>query len=551
MFWLHWSRIPLALQPRCRNGFRNSTVVVERRLTGRMPCAPTGKRDVVKLDDNIRRRYSGAGAFLLLLIIVLSGLSPAAAQGPDDWYIPYAPAMLPDFAGDMLAHTNAPRYEMQMQLAVEPTRATLTGTQRVIFTNQETVPLDAVVFRLYPNLESYGGAMGVRDVTVDGVAITPQVDETASVLRLPLMPPLVPGAQIEITMGFEVSVRAGDVRLYGQFSYLDGVLSLPQAYPVLSVFKPGSGWWTTTQQPQGDIAFSPTAFYDVTVTAPTDLILTTSGTEIDTIPTGDGELKHHYVAPLMRDFALMASREFVTLGGAQDGTQITLFYNPGLPGAEMGAHAGLAMAQDALRIFNETFGRYPYAELDIVQTRTSIGGLEYPGLVVLNSASWQADDPLFAFLLVHEIAHQWWYGLVGNDQAQHPWLDEGLAQYAVALYIRAQEGEDAYRAAIESFRTQHATFVAADHPDQLIGDPVTAYPGLAYFYTIYQKAPLFYAALEDAYGSGPLLASLRNYHVAYRYGIATPAELRASLEGTLGVSLEALWFAWVMPGAVG
>jgi aminopeptidase N len=262
-------------------------------------------------------------------------------------------------------------------------------------------------------------------------------------------------------------------------------------------------------------------------------------------------LEHHVVAPLVRDFALMASRDFVTLSGEQDGTRITLYYNPGLPGAGAATRAGLRMALDALRIFNATFGRYPYAELDLVQTRTSIGGMEYPGLVVLDSASWQVDDPLFAFLVVHEIAHQWWYGLVGNDQARFPWLDEALAQYAVALYIRALEGEDAYAAALESFRTQHATFVAGDHPDQLIGEPVTAYEGLAYFYTIYQKAPLFYAALEDAYGSEMVLALLRDYLAAYRYGVATPADLRASFERTLGTSLEALWAEWVMPGAVG
>ena len=75
---------------------------------------------------------------------------------------------------------------------------------------------------------------------------------------------------------------------------------------------------------------------------------------------------------------------------------------------------------------------------------------------------WNHADSFFEFVIVHEAAHQWWYSLVGNDQALHPWMDEGLAQYAVAVYIRAQEGDAAYQAALDSFRAQHEGYCEAN-----------------------------------------------------------------------------------------
>ncbi len=252
----------------------------------------------------------------------------------------------------------------------------------------------------------------------------------------------------------------------------------------------------------------------------------------------------------MRDFMITASDRFVTLNGDQNGVRITLYYDASDPASVTTARSGLQTAQDTLRIFNATFGAYPFSELDIVQTPNGAGGMEYPGLFVLDTAIWNTDAAFFEFLLVHETAHQWWYSLVGSDQARDPWIDEALAQFAVAVYIRAQEGDEAYAAAMESFRAQHASYIV-EHPDQRIGGPVSDYQGLAYFNMVYQKGPLFYAALDDLYGYDTVIAVLRDYFNAYRYRIATPDDLRASFEASLGADLSAVFAEWVAPLPVG
>lgn len=498
-----------------------------------------------------KRLKRGTSLLIAVIGLALGLIAPVArAQHPDDWTAPYVPALLPAYVGEMAAHADAPRYVIELALALTPEEATLTGAQTVRYTNRASVPLESVVFRLYPNLESYGGSMAVPAVRVGEQPVRATLDATLSVLTVPLPAPLEPGASVRLAMDFTATVTAGTVRHYAQYSYLDGVLALPNAYPVLSVCGPGGAWWDETDHPDGDAVFSETAFYTVRLTAPADLIVAASGSEVDLAFNADGTLTHHYVAPLMRDFALFASLDYVGLAGEQDGTRINVYYDPAYPAALDTARAALTITQNAVRVYNATFGRYPFAELDVLQTPTNAGGIEYPGVFVIGVDVWNQADEFFKFVIAHEAAHQWWYSLVGNDQARHPWVDEALAQYSVALYIRDLEGEAAYYAALEAFRAAYEGYHAT-HQDQPLTLPVAAYPGPAYFYMIYQKGPLFYAALDDVFGTERVTGALAELLAAHRYGIVTPPDVLAGLEASLETDLDGLYERWVGPVPVG
>src|SRR5690606_909444 len=173
----------------------------------------------------------------------------------------------------------------------------------------------------------------------------------------------------------------------------------------------------------------------------------------------------------------------------------------------------------------------PYAKLDVVQTPTTAGGIEYPGVFVVGYDAWDQISDRFLFVIVHETAHQWWYSLVGNDQTLDPWMDEALAQFAVALFIGDVEGEAAYHASMDSFEAQYQRYLAlAVNLDKPIGLPVSAYQSNSYFYLVYQKGPLFYRALVEEYGIDAVLAALRDYFAAYQYGIAEPVDMLLSFE---------------------
>lgn len=494
------------------------------------------------------------GLLALAAVLILAGAGvPATAQAPGDEPLArFAPAMLPEFVGDLAAHAHAPHYTIDMALALTPTQAVIDGYQRVRYTNRAPDALDEIVFRLYPNLESYGGKLLVLRVTVDGHTVTPHLDATGTVLRVPLPAPLAPGAATTLALDYELTIWEGRVRLYAQFSYLDGVLALPNAYPVLSVYEPGNGWWDVTDHAQGDAVYSQTAFYEVTITAPEDLVFATSGIEIAQHAGAEGTLVHEYIAPLMRDFAIFASTHYVTLNGEQDGTTIRISYDPARVNAEFNAFVALRVTQEAVKLFNTTFGAYPFAELDVVQTPTRAGGVEYPGLFVVGDRLWDENGDNFLFVIVHETAHQWWYSLVGNDQTLDPWMDEALAQFATALFIRDLEGEASFEAAMEAYLAQYTRFLAlATGLDRPIGLPASAYDATAYYYLVYQKGPLFFGALADTYGLEAVLAALRDYFAAYRYRIAEPADMLASFERSLGADLDDVFAEWVGAFPVG
>jgi hypothetical protein len=486
---------------------------------------------------------------LIAGVIVARGGNATLAQGPrEDWTAPYAPALLPAHVGDMAAFSDAPHYTIDLRLTVGSQAATVSGYQVVTYTNRTTdTPLPDIVFRLYPNLPSYGGTMTVGDVSVDGTPAELRLDATGSVLTVLLPEPLLPGERVTLAMGFAITLTRGESPLYGQFSYVGDVLALPNAYPVLSVYETGAGWWQVTEHPQGDAVYSRTGFYAVTITAPPEQVIVASGSAITTTANADGSVTHHYVAPLVRDFALMASPSYTRITGVQDGVTVNVYYRAQNPADDDAADAALAMTLDTVRIFNAAFGPYPFAELDVVETHNTVGGLEYPGLFVVGSGIWRAGSEYFAFIVTHEAAHQWWYSLVGNDQTRDPWLDEALAQFSVALFIRVQEGEAAYEAALASYRRRYEGY-AAQHPalgDPVIGLPVTAYPGQAYFDFLYQKSPLFFVALADAYGYDTLLRMLQDYFAAYRYREVKPADMLHSFEGTLGADLYPTFTEWI------
>jgi len=485
-----------------------------------------------------------------LLVILLLAVRPTHTYAQDgvDW----TAALLPDHVGDMANFEQAPHYEIELQLDVKRTSATITGQQTVTYTNRTAVKLTEIVFRLYPNLESYGGKMDVAHIQVDGGAASSKLDDTRSIMTVTLPNALEPGQSTTLGMEFSIELQEGCDPLYAQFSYVDGVLALPNAYPVLSVYEESSGgWWKVTEHPQGDAVYSETAFYEVTLTAPEKLVIASSGSEVETVENGDGSRTYHIVAPLMRDFYLAASEKYYVVMGEQDGVTIRMYYYNDQEGASEAAAAGLQMTQDAVRIYNAAFGAYPFSELDVVETPTTAGGIEYPGVFVVAASTWDEELSFFEFLIAHEAAHEWWYSLVGNDQTLDPWMDEALAQYAVAVYIRDLEGAEAYDAALEFYAEQYVAYISNGGEDAVIGLPVSAYNGSQYYYMVYEKGPLFYVALDDLYGYETVIRMLQVYFEEYRYEIAETDDMLASFEATLGQDLDSFFEEWVGAGPVG
>ncbi len=434
----------------------------------------------------------------------------------------------------------APVYHLDWKLSDDLT--SITGRQEVLFTNTEDVPLDRIVFRLYPNL--LGGALEITELTLDGKPAEFVLSDMDSVLTIPLAAPLQPGERAVTGLEYVISVPTESSGNYGVFGLAEGVLALPHLYPILAVYDE-TGWNTEIPPEYGDVVYSDSGFYRVRVDAPQDLVLVTSGVEVGRSDTA-GRSVWEYAAGPVRDFYLAGSPDFVSEERQVDGVRVR---STTLPGLEGGAGNVLDFTESSLLNFAERFGAYPFVELDMVSTPTLALGVEYPGVIAMAQRMYPEDNPQYPLPMLegvtaHEVAHQWFYSLVGNDQIDQPWLDESLAQYVTVLHFGDQYGRlgaAGYRASMQGRWDQ-----VGGEPIP-IGQPVGAYTTAEYSAIVYGRGGLFFEAIADEIGQEAVDQGLLAYVEQNRYGVGTAEELQAAFEAACGCDLASLFEAWVGP----
>ena len=471
---------------------------------------------------------------------------PITTPTPD-----HALALRPEFAADFDLFPDATRYEIE--LTVDPGATTITGHECVYYTNTEDVPLNALYLRLFPNTPGYGGAMTATNILLSGQPVVPAIELDGSALRLSIDPPLEPGAMLDLRLDFTLAVPAdtdqgGVLSLskgYRQFGYYDGVLALPNVYPLVPVYD-DEGWNVELAPNYGDAIYSETALYTVRVTGPAQMTLIASGTCTPPAPNPDGSTTWTCVTGPMRDFNAVLGPDYQVKSRVVEGITVnSLFY----PGHHQGGERALDWATEAVRLFGTLFGPYPFTELDVVETPTHAGGIEYPGLVAINSTYYETISEHKEWVVVHEVGHQWWYSLVGNDQVDEPWLDEALVQYSTLLYYEDRYGAGVAAELLEQvLRQPYEALVESGH-DAPVGLPVAAYSSADYGTVVYRKGPLYFHALRQEVGDETFWGILQTYFARNRYGVATPEKWLAAVEAITGNEHRALYEQWIVEAA--
>ncbi len=419
----------------------------------------------------------------------------------------------------------------------------LEGHEEVRYTNQENEPLDEIYFRLFPNLA--GGAATVSAVQVDGQDVESGYEFQDSALRVSLPAALQPGERVVIQMDFEVEVAQEMGGNYGLFGYFDGVLVLDEFYPVIPVYD-DEGWNVEVPSRSGDVTYYDASFYLVHVTAPANLTVVASGIVVGSEHEADSQILTFAAGPA-RDFYLAASEDYTVISETVGETTVNGY---ALSGLTQGARVALQFATDALRSYNERLGVYPYTEFDVVSTPMQALGMEYPGLVAIGLDLYDPNEQVagFPFPLViesttaHEVAHQWFYNVVGNDQVDEPWLDEAVVQYLTGIYYVDIHGEGAARDYRSSWDNRWDRVDQADIP---IGLPVAAYAGNEYGAIVYGRGPLFVVALAEEMGQQPFDEFLRDYYQSHKWGIGTREAFKQLAEQHCQCDLTSLFEEWV------
>ena len=464
--------------------------------------------------------------------------SPAAGTQREDELAVFEQNLIDDYQSVLEEMENATRYQIDLQIA--ETVSDVSGHQEVLYTNNEEVPLNEVYFRLFPNIS--GLILTVTNLTVNGTQLPAILTNQDTAMRVDLPEPLQPGEQTLIAMDFRQQVPREMGGNYGLNIYMDDILALDQFFPIIPVYDE-NGWEVQDPPINADMLFADEAFFRVRVNAPAGLVLAGSGVEVGST-NGDQRQEVIYIGGPQRDFFLAASPRFESVSRKVGGTTITAYF----PGEyRQAGNLVLETAERALNSYNDRFGAYPYTELDLISTPMNAGGMEYSTAtsLSLNYFDFSAEAGYQTFLeavVAHEIAHQWFFNQVMNDQIEEPWLDESLAQYATYLYYLDRYGQSG---ATQYARSWDDRWENLDEKTIPIGKPAGDYTREEYGPIIYGRGPLFVAALDKQMGDEAFNRFIKSYIDRYRWEIANGREFENLAERTCNCDLSALFTQWV------
>ena len=421
--------------------------------------------------------------------------SPAPSATPTKPPAPGAEACLTSFAVP-----DPKRPVVSLFFTVADTKASVTGKERVTFTPD--LPVDELVFRLWANSpvpRRAGGSSAVTRVLVESREAAFSTNADRTVVTIPLGRTVPAGTALGVELDFTLTLPTGANERLG---HRGGTAWFGSGFPLLA-WERGRGW--ATQPPTS--AFAESAASEVFRLA---LV------EVDTAP-GDvvlGVGHHHELDGRVRRFdgarternvrdVMIAVGRFRVDRGVRNLARVGVA--PGLPDDPVRLRR---IHEDALTRLAAKFGPSRFGQLDVAVVPDLKGGVEFPGAILLGTG--QDRDAT----LVHEVAHQWFYGVVGNNQGRDPWLDESFATYAEAL-VRGT-----------SSRYLAATAPAAGR--NRVGAPMTFWESRksAYYASVYVQGAAALLRARRAVGAGTWDRAVRCYVAANAFRIVTPEDVR-------------------------
>jgi hypothetical protein len=331
-------------------------------------------------------------------------------------------------------------YEMDVYL--DYVGRALDVKQRIDYTNVTSKTLPNVMLNIHAN--HFRNTFKLNDirVDVDGEWERPETAPLDVTLRVELPSPLKPGEHVAIMLDYSLklpSISPDADFIRGSFGYSKRAISLGNWYPVMAPYREqeDKGWYGQTYFEIGDPYVTEVADYRVSITTTQGVVLAGTGLE-----THSGN-RWDFEAEQVRSFALAASDQYLVSTTNVGGVNLHSYY---FANNQEAGQVALETAARAVELFSELYGPYPYADYRVAETEFA-GGMEFSGVTFIGSVFYDAYDgtsrtPLIP-LVAHEVSHQWFYGLVGNDQIVEPWLDEAPAEYSAFLYYERYLPEDA------------------------------------------------------------------------------------------------------------
>lgn len=402
----------------------------------------------------------------------------------------------------------------------------------------DTVVSSTNLNNAYPKGMSYS-TFEITRITINNADVKYNLlNEYKDILSVDLPNSLMPNNRINISMEYNFKLP----NCYHRFGYGNNTINLGNFYPVLCVYENGE-FSTLGYHPNGDPFYSEMSNYCVDIVAPSQFIVAGTGEKITT-GLNNNTTRTSFKANLVRDFCLVLSDKFEVISKNYNNTKIEYYYFD-----DNNANENLQAGVDAIKTFSNLFGNYPYPTYSIVKTDFVYGGMEYPNLVMISSSIDNLDD--YKNVIVHETAHQWWYGMVGNDEFTYPWLDEALTEFSTLLFYDNNTNYNLnHKSMIENCKSNYTLFITVY--EDVLGKIDTSMRSIdkystepEYTYCTYVKGNLMFESLYQLVGKDKFLKSLKEYFNTSKYSNTTPSDLISCFEKICKQNLTNFFDSWI------
>jgi len=438
---------------------------------------------------------------------------------------------------------------------------TLTCSQTLNYTNQTNTSLENLMFHIYPRSFRQGakstvvsslnydkcyyngasfGDLEITKLQVNNIDSDIQITgNDEDIVNINFDKSLAPNNSINIYFEFTVKIP----NINHRFGYGDDTINIANFYPIVCVYDNGE-FNIESYHYNGDPFYSEVSNYNVTFTAPSQYIVASTGDIIDSTEIENSKT-YSISALAVRDFALVLSDKFNMVTDTYNNTTVNYYYYK-----NQYPNEAIKASIDSIKTFNQLFGEYPYNTINVVEADFVHGGMEYPNLVLISDAVDVQSD--YINVIVHEIAHQWWYGLVGNNEFQYGWLDEGLTEYSTILFYEENpEYNVNTKELIKNTTNSYVTFVEVygkvfDTVDTSMNRKLNEYNNESeYVYISYVKGMLLFDSIKEIIGKEKFIDALQTYFKDNQFKIATPDNLINSFEKSTRTNLREIFESWI------
>lgn len=461
----------------------------------------------------------------------------------------------------------------------------LQGQLDLLYTNHSPDTLSYIYFHLWPNAYKHQqtdfaqqllnqnrldfhfskakdrGSMDSLDVTCNGISAKLESSlERPDIAKLILPEPLAPNASVRIKTPFKVKIPSDFSRL----AHVDQQYMLCQWYPKPAVYD-HNGWHPMPYLDQGEF-YSEFGSFDVQITLPKNYVVAATGTlqtvsehdflaaraqataainlsnkngQEHEIPASSDTLKTiRFTAEQVHDFAWFADKRYYVL---QDSVRLEQGNDAGAKWVKTYAmftnneahywKYALDYTKRALQFYSNIVGTYPYETATVVEGWYKGCDMEYPTVTVIGPAgnAMNLDN-----VITHEVGHNWFYGILGSNERDFPWMDEGLNTYLDARYMTE------YYSYEPSLEYLSYLYEARKYTDQPINSRSQDLSVINYYNCAYGKPTLSFRYLQAYLGTEQFDQLLQQYYQTWKFKHPQPEDLRAVFEANTSTDLA--WF---------